>query len=183
MKNLLFFLLIFIAFGCGDKCDDLNCQNGGFCEDEVCKCQEGYEGDLCEIQKVPSRIILSNFTISVLPFADIIGNEWDDDGTGPDLALGFQDSAGESIGSYLTYQKEDVEDVPVTFDEFSVIVADVEAATDWITVYLYDADPSNFTPMATMDVKPYRPGEPFETTISSSINDYFVIEMDVDFEF
>lgn len=50
------FVLLFLVFGaiifissCGDDCDTVVCQNEGFCEQGVCACQAGFEGEFCEI--------------------------------------------------------------------------------------------------------------------------------------
>lgn len=47
-------VLIFIALAtsmtfssCKDECKDVDCQNGGYCENGDCICASGYEGDNC----------------------------------------------------------------------------------------------------------------------------------------
>lgn len=34
--------------GCKDKCGKTTCQNGGTCENNICKCPTGYSGTSCE---------------------------------------------------------------------------------------------------------------------------------------
>ena len=51
MKNLFFGLVAFAALSlssCKDECKDVECANGGTCEEGICSCPAGYEGDLCE---------------------------------------------------------------------------------------------------------------------------------------
>ena len=35
---------------CTDKCDGVNCQNGGACVDGTCNCPDGYSGASCEVE-------------------------------------------------------------------------------------------------------------------------------------
>lgn len=41
--------LFFLQSCRNDSCLDLNCQNGGTCVDDHCKCPDGYEGPECKI--------------------------------------------------------------------------------------------------------------------------------------
>lgn len=53
MKFTTFFFSIMMLFffsSCKDDCKDINC-NFGFCEDGSCFCDDGYEGDICDIEK------------------------------------------------------------------------------------------------------------------------------------
>ncbi len=55
MKSLIrrFPILLLSAFllvSCSDECDDVNCQNGGTCDDGVCQCPDGYIGDECQTE-------------------------------------------------------------------------------------------------------------------------------------
>lgn len=55
MKTLFKFfptmaLAAIILTGCSDECDDVNCRNGGTCDDGVCACPAGYIGDECETE-------------------------------------------------------------------------------------------------------------------------------------
>lgn len=43
-------LAAFILTGCSDECDDVNCLNGGTCDDGICACPDGYTGDECETE-------------------------------------------------------------------------------------------------------------------------------------
>ena len=50
MKQLLFSSLALSLFliSCADKCKDVNCLNGGACNDGSCVCLTGFGGDYCE---------------------------------------------------------------------------------------------------------------------------------------
>lgn len=58
MKNLILnFVMAFLSItamislqSCVDKCRDVNCQNGGTCDDGECDCPTGYSGTNCEIE-------------------------------------------------------------------------------------------------------------------------------------
>jgi len=44
----VFSTVIYSSCSKKDKCDDIECKNGGSCNDGVCKCPLGYEGVNCE---------------------------------------------------------------------------------------------------------------------------------------
>lgn len=45
---LLFLLLSSSLIGCKEKCADVNCLNGGVCNDGTCTCPIGYDGEFCQ---------------------------------------------------------------------------------------------------------------------------------------
>lgn len=65
MKNviLLTIALFTVSFSssCGDKCDDVTCLNNGVCDEGVCDCPAGFEGDLC--QTMTSSRITGNYNV------------------------------------------------------------------------------------------------------------------------
>lgn len=47
--QLALFVILILVSGCAsDNCSDVNCQNGGICEDGTCHCPTGYKGPSCE---------------------------------------------------------------------------------------------------------------------------------------
>ncbi len=56
MKTPLKFLSILAMFSmlaltaCKDECDDVDCLNGGTCNDGDCSCVTGFEGDRCQTE-------------------------------------------------------------------------------------------------------------------------------------
>ena len=50
MKQLLFssVVLSFLLASCADTCKDVNCLNGGECNDGSCVCPTGFGGEYCE---------------------------------------------------------------------------------------------------------------------------------------
>lgn len=48
-RHLVALALLFTLANCSDPCDDVNCLNGGTCDDGTCLCPDGYLGVNCEI--------------------------------------------------------------------------------------------------------------------------------------
>ncbi len=51
MKQVIYTLFLggcLFLTSCKDKCKDIVCENAGTCNDGVCECTEGYEGESCE---------------------------------------------------------------------------------------------------------------------------------------
>lgn len=46
----LFLFLTLLLGSCSDDCDDVNCLNGGRCEEGDCLCLDGYVGDECQTE-------------------------------------------------------------------------------------------------------------------------------------
>jgi len=72
----MFFCVVALV-GCRD-CDLTNCDKGS-CEEKVCKCEEGYVGDNCELQAKPNAIRITRIEIENLPDAPFESRIWDDD--------------------------------------------------------------------------------------------------------
>ncbi len=51
-----------ILSGCGDKCNDVDCQNGGTCIDGTCSCPDGYTGSDC--QTVTRDLYLGTYNVT-----------------------------------------------------------------------------------------------------------------------
>ncbi len=56
MKKLINYTLLVLSISiaslnsCKDPCKDVNCINGGACNDGECTCPQGYSGEFCEIE-------------------------------------------------------------------------------------------------------------------------------------
>lgn len=48
--SLLSLFLILVVSSCKDECDDVNCLNGGRCDDGDCICATGFEGSECQTE-------------------------------------------------------------------------------------------------------------------------------------
>jgi hypothetical protein len=65
MKKIVVSLFAVIAFSltsCKDECKDVNCANGGTCNEGICTCPSGYEGELCETESRAK--IVANYSVS-----------------------------------------------------------------------------------------------------------------------
>jgi hypothetical protein len=48
-RILMFFAIASMGFaGCSEPCDDVNCLNGGACNDGTCVCLDGFTGEYCQ---------------------------------------------------------------------------------------------------------------------------------------
>jgi hypothetical protein len=50
LKISMFAGLVLTALQCSDPCKKISCEHGT-CEDGTCLCEQGYEGELCDIRK------------------------------------------------------------------------------------------------------------------------------------
>ena len=46
--TVLVVVFTFFLHSCGDPCDDINCINGGACNDGTCVCPDGFSGEFCQ---------------------------------------------------------------------------------------------------------------------------------------
>lgn len=97
-----FFLLFAILgvlnlTGCGtsdDPCDEVDCVNGN-CYDGTCECISSYTGEVCDVEKQPSKITIKKVKILAFPTNKSNGSAWDkgedQDGEEPDVYLRIYD--------------------------------------------------------------------------------------------
>lgn len=50
LKNILLCLVAIAAVACSNPCKDVDCQNGGTCDEGDCECPIGYSGNSCQIE-------------------------------------------------------------------------------------------------------------------------------------
>jgi len=70
-----------------DACANVNCQNGGQCEDGGCVCPLGFSGQFCEIQDAPSQIVIDSITLTDFPSINTQANFPWDINDGPDIYI------------------------------------------------------------------------------------------------
>lgn len=73
-----------------DPCEDVNCVNGTCNDEGTCDCNERYEGTLCDEEKTPSSITITEVVVRDFPGEKPNGFQWDADDSGPDLYLEIQ---------------------------------------------------------------------------------------------
>lgn len=49
MKKIIFAALVLLGFTSCDPCNKITCYNAGTCEDGICECSNGYEGEQCNV--------------------------------------------------------------------------------------------------------------------------------------
>jgi hypothetical protein len=60
-RILMFFSIAFIGIaGCSEPCDDVNCLNGGACNDGTCVCPDGFSGEFCQTTDLCAAITCQN---------------------------------------------------------------------------------------------------------------------------
>ncbi|MBK8634240.1 MAG: calcium-binding EGF-like domain-containing protein [Saprospiraceae bacterium] len=89
--TILLFIATLLCFSCAEKdpCEGVTCQNGGTCFEGKCQCLDGFEGNSCETEKLPTAVNVSTLKITKFPSKKQNGANWDDDGTNPDLFPGL----------------------------------------------------------------------------------------------
>jgi len=91
LRNLSILFFVYLAstllLSCSpDPCDDLICENGSDCSSGTCNCQDGFIGRVCQIEKIPSVVSISEIRIKEYPLLRPNGCSWDPV-DGPDLAI------------------------------------------------------------------------------------------------
>lgn len=85
---LLFILSIFLLSNCNsDTCEELGCNNGGTCINEVCNCPNGWTGPDCSEIEPPVSFEILTIAIDNIPQLRDDGSPWDES-DGPEL-IGF----------------------------------------------------------------------------------------------
>lgn len=120
MKQLVRVLILGFAitlFSCSDPCEDVNCENGGVCDDGTCLCETGYSGARCELE---SRL-------------SFLG-EW----SGTVNCSGGDESSGSFIAST---SEEGIDKLLLTFDDGSTAIACATSSTSLVIPPFTVVDP------------------------------------------
>jgi hypothetical protein len=145
MKQLLIIItMMLILVGCkkADPCENVVCQNGGGCNATgTCTCPEGYEGNFCEIRKIPTGMRVNSVVLNNYPIVNIQGGGWDSNGTGPDLYVTF-DQGTTSYGENAWFKSgyyEDATPAVYTYASTGFPVTLSPTITTWV-IGLWDMD-------------------------------------------
>lgn len=96
----LFCLLFFSACQTGEECPP--CAQGE-CINNVCACDAGYMGELCDVEKQPFAVTLTGLVIHQWPALDPSGNAWDIN-SAPDISFRLEGPGGVLFISDEVYQ-------------------------------------------------------------------------------
>ena len=170
-KSMKYLSIAFFAFvtttvfySCSDPCNDLRCENGSVCIDGTCNCLDGFMGKLCQIEKVPSAVRITEIRIKEYPLLRPNGSSWDLT-DGPDLAINiFQEDQIFYVDQIFYENAEPETDFVFKYDpalEFLIIGAEYEIRLVDRTDFLGSPDIMDIVPFT-----PYTPGQKFPTNIT-----------------
>ena len=155
--------ILFLISCESDPCGQTICLNNGICNEGICDCQEGYSGDACDSEIIPTSIKIIDIEVVRYPATDSNGADWDSTSE-PDLTFKITRNGNDEYDHNFYY--EDVITTTVNFPiaDQNVILTDVE---DSYTFELYDYDdltPSDF--MGGVTFLPYSEGQNFPETVN-----------------
>jgi hypothetical protein len=76
----------FLRCSKSDPCENVTCENSGYCIDGTCQCVGLWTGENCTDQKTPILITISNVQLVKMPATDSNGAGWDLT-SGPDVYI------------------------------------------------------------------------------------------------
>lgn len=115
------FAVVFILFSLvsckddGKSCDDIQCLNGGKCNDGECDCPEGYTSFNCSDQVEPSRILVTEVKVTDWPEQRINGDPWDSD-SDPDILWELRNEQNQLVLSSDTVFQDAANGEELTLD-------------------------------------------------------------------
>lgn len=191
MKNLLFLIFLTTLLACSkdenppvvtDPCEEIICQNQGVCNDGICECPFGYEGDLCEIQRIPKKVTLTNFVITSFDIEKPDGSgSWDVNSDYPDLYLNFF-IGNEEISIYRDNFINEVSNFPVALSYDFVIEAN--QIEEFIGIQLRDRDEEIDDFLGFVACVVYQEDIVYQEKLSlEDIDGNFELEFDLIYEF
>lgn len=139
MKKLLFLFLgaALSLTSCRDKCKDVECNNGGRCDEGECICVDGYSGEDCSTALEPTKIRITSIEIQDFPDDDA-GADWDPlIETDPDIIIKLtRVSDGNQI-----YESGNFDNVaPGTQFSIDALTIDVISVSEEFTLSMRDYD-------------------------------------------
>jgi|GEM_PF-1644288 len=141
--QILSALFLLVAFGTAcNECKDVECLNGGSCEDGECVCIGFYTGDRCQVEpRNEVKDYAVRFTsVQLLDFPDLNNNRtWDDStclGLEPDIYLTVEDGSGVIFTSDLIIDAKSDTNYTLT----GSIPFDSDDAYSTFIIRIYDRD-------------------------------------------
>lgn len=169
MKNILILLGAAAALSftsCKkDPCEDVNCSNGGTCNEGTCACPEGFSGPECRTADTPANMTITQIDIVDFPGSNG-GSDWDvliD--TDPDIIIEIEND-GTSSNIFTSASFNNMADG----SQFSINGLDilVESPNQSYTIKMIDDDLIGSESMGDITFTPWVGGS-FPATIS--VND------------
>lgn len=125
--HCVFVFSLFVLTGCrdsilpGDPCDDLNCQNNGYCISGACACETGWTGLECTQQSTPIAIVIRRVNVLDFPAYDG-GQAWDFNGSAADITLVIR-GGGDELYNANTYYADAAPGGNYPFNSIDLTVA------------------------------------------------------------
>lgn len=157
-----------------DKCEGVNCLNGGTCVEGICNCPDRYTGQFCEKEIAPDSIQITKFVINGFPSSNQ-GNPWDIY-DGPDLYVKIKEGTKEVYRFHKTVLNA-LDTKP--YDMVPISSVTLDPNTEY-TIELWDDDSEegkNDQKIQTTTLfNPYRVNANFPDTIHAKS---FIWDMDI----
>lgn len=142
----------------GDPCKNVTCLNGGHCEDGTCVCATGYTGTDCGVQITPSKISITNITVTKF------NQNGDPDDVLPDVYVKLKDGSTVLLKASNYYNDATS---PGSYD-FTPITPVILSAFSSYTMELWDYDPISDDLLQSLTFPSYSSTGGFPTTIEKN---------------
>lgn len=194
MQKILYYfsiLCLLTVFGCKDDetnnpCGEINCQNGGKCENGICDCPPHFTGADCGQQITPIEIRINKIEVIQWPSQTPDGEDWDKGfciGPLPDIFAILRDDQEELLST--AFVSESREDSIYTYqDSFPVLTTNISSE---LNISLFDRDTGLCLPsdsMGTVQAPLYFPTNDFPSILELSSDDPPIkVKVFVEYEF
>lgn len=157
LTSLLSLLLVAFAFTACQRCVEEACADGS--EPCVCRCDDGFSGDRCEIEQVPSRIYIDAVEITEFPTTRANQTSWDAENDKPDLRLAIENLQSDQLLFESTEIRQNASGTQRFSTDFPI---QVQHVSEPYRLLLLDDDADlDAEQMATIDFSIYQTGERF----------------------